>query len=76
MLLRNVHHLYQDTNGDDLLAKEISPPTEKSTNRSRARVNVEPLEYNVEVLDKQPKLKNIKIEKVTNKLKLNMLTTT
>lgn len=57
MLLRNVHHLYQDTNGDDLLAKEISPPTEKSTNRSRARVNVKPLEYNVEGWTNNPSLK-------------------
>ncbi|KAL8087763.1 hypothetical protein AgCh_037786 [Apium graveolens] len=51
--------------------KDISPPTVQSTNRTRPRHQVEPLQYNPETLEKPPRFKNIKMEK-TNRMHVSM----
>ncbi|KAL8117796.1 hypothetical protein AgCh_015631 [Apium graveolens] len=45
-------------------SNNFSPPTMVSMNRTRPRLNVEPLQYNQDHQDKQPNFKNIKIEKM------------
>ncbi|XP_017226416.1 uncharacterized protein LOC108202502 [Daucus carota subsp. sativus] len=49
-----------DVNNKEMLSNVNSPPTEKSTNRTRSRLPEEKLETSI----KPPKFKNIKVEKM------------